>query len=63
MNVAVDAVMVFEPAVPVMTKPLKLAVPELDALLLVPVKVAPLGVSVTIAVASLPVDTTFPSWS
>ena len=62
-KVAVVAVIDFAPAVPVITRPPKLAVPELEALLRVPVKVAPLGVSVTIAVASLPVETTFPSWS
>ena len=63
MKVAVDAVMVFEPTTPVITRSVKLAAPEMAALLLVPVRVAPVGVSVTIAVASLPVVTTFPSWS
>jgi hypothetical protein len=62
-KVAVEAVMVFEPTTPVITRSVKLAAPELEALLLVPVRVAPVGVSVTIAVASLPVLTTFPSWS
>ena len=63
MKVAVDAVMLFEPASPVITRSVKLAVPEPARLLLVPVSVAPDGVSVTIALASLPVVTVFPSWS